>query len=191
MDIVTIKVSELKEIIETEIKRVIETISEEKKIKDLDLFNKIKSKWNDNLFSEYSDTIKEKKIRPINPNNFCMARKPNLKRCTRIKKINCDYCASHQFNILHGRIDEEPKKEDIEKNKLKKEKYEKKQKKNNTIKLKPIIICDKEYYIDNNNHLYITEKDDIQIKYRHIGDWNESNKTINLKENVKQIIKEN
>ena len=62
-------------------------------------------------------------------------------------------------------------------------KRNKNQIKKNTIKLNPLIISDKQYYIDNNNHLYITEKEKDQIKYRHIGNWNKSNQTIEFREN--------
>ena len=111
MGVVTIKVSDLEKIIETEIKKVLTIISKDYNIDDKDLSNKIQNKYLLDLMLNYSDIIKEtkeRKKRPINPINFCMARKPNLKRCTRAKKIDSDFCASHQFNILYGRIDEEP-----------------------------------------------------------------------------------
>ena len=105
--VTTIKVSDLENIIDTEIKKVLTTISKDYNIDITDLSNKVRNKYNLDLLLNYPDIIKEikeRKKRPIDPNNFCMARKPNLKRCTRAKKINCDYCPSHQFNILYGKM---------------------------------------------------------------------------------------
>ncbi len=210
MGSVTIQVSELEKIINTEMDKILSIISKEYKLDKDSLLDKVKRDWSINLL-DYSDVIKQRKSRPINPNNLCMARKPNLKRCTRIKKINCDYCASHQFNILYGRIDEEPKimntnnntnndinndkSSKIIKNKSKKKSSSKsknnqknnqikKKYKKSTIKLKSIMISEKEYFIDNNNHLYITEKDGEELKYRHIGNWEKKSQTINLKDNI-------
>ena len=116
----------IKELYESEINNILELINQEyKKEKKTELFNfinktniieKWKSKLEINLNNfEFLKNInnidnidnKNKKKRPINPINYCYARKPNLKRCTRNKKKNSDYCASHQFNLLYGRIDQE------------------------------------------------------------------------------------
>lgn len=193
MGFITIEVSNLEKIIDTEMKKVLTIISKDYNIDNTNLSNKVKNKYHLDVFLNYPDIIKEikeRKKRPIDPSNFCMARKPNLKRCTRAKKINCDYCPSHQFNILYGRIDEEPqltaeKKTKILPSKPNKNKVIKDKNKitKNTIKLKTIVISEKEYYIDTNNHLYITEKEKDQIKYRHIGNWNKSNQTIEFREN--------
>ena len=185
MGIVTVEISDLEKIVDTEIKKVLSIISINHNIDTKSLLNN----WSFDLLLNYPDIIKESKEikkRPINPNNFCMARKPDLKRCTRAKKKNCDYCPSHQFNLSHGRIDEEHKKEEStptsQKSKINPDDKKKKIKKT-TIKLKTIMISDKEYYIDNKNHLYITEKEKDQIKYRHIGNWNKSVQTIEFREN--------
>jgi hypothetical protein len=109
----------IKELYEAEINNIINIINLEyiKKTQNTNLFNIINTKeivynWKTkidinldafNFIKEYDN----KKKRPINPINYCYARKPNLKRCTRNKKNNSDYCASHQFNLLYGRIDQE------------------------------------------------------------------------------------
>ena len=203
-EIVTIKISELEDIIQKEISKVLSIVSEKYKLNleklNNSIFNDAKSTSNyvinlKNNYSSLISVIKEKKPRPIDPSNFCLARKPNLKQCTRNKKNDCDFCASHQYSQPYGRINQEiiekdkDKCKDTDKSKDKgKDKsissndVEKKRKiKKTTIKMKPKMIGDSEYFIDNNNHLYLQEKEQNNIKYRHIGNWNEHNNTIMFK----------
>ncbi len=109
----------IKELYESEINTILNLINQEYKQKtnNNDLFHIINikdilEKWKTNININLNnfDFLKNddnKKKRPIDPINYCYARKPNLKRCTRNKKNNSDYCASHQFNLLYGRIDQE------------------------------------------------------------------------------------
>jgi hypothetical protein len=141
MDVVTLKISDLEDIILSISKRY-----------NID---------NDELmeFIDYTSLIKNKsRTRPIDPINYCIARKPNMKRCTRNRKNNSEYCASHQSKHPYGRIDEEPTVE-----------IKPKREKSNTIKLKPINIDGVEYLIDNKKYLYVQEKHDNIVKYRHVG----------------------
>jgi hypothetical protein len=148
MDVVTLKISELKEILLS--------ISKRYKIDNDELLKHI----------DYSSLI-NRKLRQINPINYCIARTPNLKRCTRNRKKCSEYCASHQFKHPYGRIDEE----------LNMEMKPKKQK-SNMIKLKPITIDSIEYLIDNKKYLYIRENYNGKIKYRHVGIYNDKDNNI-------------
>ncbi len=150
MDVVTLKISELKEILLS--------ISKRYKIDNDELLKHI----------DYSYLI-NRKARPIDPINYCIARTPNMKRCTRNKKNNSEYCASHHFKHPYGRIDEELNKELNMKTK---------KQKSTTLKLKPITIDSIEYLIDNKKYLYLRESYDGTIKYRHIGIYNETNNSI-------------
>ena len=181
MAIVSIEVSAIKEIVESEIKKILLLVSSEYKLNSKKVVDNIIKKWDSDLLSNYNDIIKPRKPRPIDPVNYCLARKPNLKRCTRIKKIDCDFCATHQFNCPFGRIDEDIK-EDIKKN-LKKSKTKKINKKDEkktkiTVKLMPKKIGENNYFIDDKNNLFVNEKINDVSKYRYIGKWNESNQTI-------------
>jgi hypothetical protein len=194
MGLVSIEVSDIKAIVESEIKKILLLVSSEYKINNKKLTDNIIKKWDNDLLKNYNDIIKPKKSRPINPSNYCLARKPDLKRCTRIKKINCDFCATHQFNCPFGRIDQYIKdlKEVIEKKKKSKsktkdlkeiieKKKKSKKKEKTTIKLIPKKIGDNNYFIDDKNHLFINEKINDISKFRYIGKWKESDQTINLK----------
>jgi hypothetical protein len=150
MDVVTLKISELT--------NILLSISKKYKIDNDELLKYI----------DYSLLINMKaKVKPISPINYCIARTPNLKRCTRNRKNNSEYCASHHFKHPYGRIDEE----------LNEELKPKKQK-SIMIKLKPIIIDDVEYLIDNKKYLYVKETCDGKIKYRHIGIYNHTHNNI-------------
>jgi hypothetical protein len=189
MTIVSIEVSEIKDIVESEIKKILLLVSSEYKLNSKKVVDNIIKKWDSDLLTNYNDIIKPRKSRPIDPVNYCLARKPDLKRCTRIKKIDCDFCATHQFNCPFGRIDKEITKEiteDIKNSKetkkhktLKKDKEKDKEK--TTIQLIPKKIGDNDYFIDDKNNLFINEKINDVSKFRYIGRWNESNQTINLK----------
>ena len=184
MAIVSIEVSAIKEIVESEIKKILELVSSEYKLNNKKVVDNIIKKWDSDLLSNYNDIIKPRKARPIDPVNYCLARKPNLKRCTRVKKIDCDFCATHQFNCPFGRIDQEIKediKKDIKKSKKihkKDDKIEKKTK--TTVKLIAKKIGENNYFIDDKNNLFVNEKINDVSKFRFIGRWNESNQTINL-----------
>jgi len=181
---------------------LIDVISDEFKIDKVKLSN-IFDKW-------MLEDLGIKK-RPINPNNYCMARKLNLDRCTRNKKNNCDFCPNHQYNHPYGRIDEPikntlitiktkklkktKKTQSLENCKTKTKSKQTKEKKDKIIKLKLKLIGDREYFIDNKNYLYIIENNNNNSNssnscnsskiYRHIGIWNESEKSINFIEKLK------
>ena len=231
MTITTFDTVELDSLVKNEIDKVILQISNnfniDKKIIDHDIMNNWKLDLS--IISD-SNLVKEKKKRPINPVNFCLARKPNLERCTRNKKIGSNFCASHQFNHPYGRIDDNKstasiiqnknrtykhKQKGKSKEKLKskeksknKEKLKTKEKsktkeisknnekdKNDTtteinndakkaqkkIRLKPIIIGDIEYYMDQFKHVYLKNYIDNQIKYKFIGIFDTSNNKIDIK----------
>ena len=148
MDVVTLKISELT--------NILLSISKRYKIDKDELLKYI----------DYSSLI-NMKSKQISTINYCIARTPNLKRCTRNRKNNSEYCASHHFKHPYGRIDQE----------LNEELKPKKQK-STMIKLKPIIIDDVEYLIDNKKYLYVRETCDNKIKYRHIGIYNDKNNSI-------------
>ena len=152
MDVVTLKISELT--------KILLSISKRYKIDNDELLKYI----------DYSSLINSK-ARPINPINYCIARTPNLKRCTSNRKNNSEYCASHQFKHPYGRIDEELNKELNMKIKPKKQP-------SNTIKLKLININSIEYLIDNKKYLYVRENCDGKIKYRHVGIYNDKENNI-------------
>lgn len=184
MAIVSIEVSAIKEIVESEIKKILELVSSEYKLNSKKVVDNIIKKWDSDLLSNYNDIIKPRKARPIDPVNYCLARKPNLKRCTRVKKIDCDFCATHQFNCPFGRIDQEIK-EDIKKEIKKSKKIHKKddkieKKTKTTVKLIAKKIGENNYFIDDKNNLFVNEKINDVSKFRFIGRWNESNQTINL-----------
>jgi hypothetical protein len=150
MDVVTLKISELN--------NILLSISKRYKIDNDELLKCI----------DYSSLINMKaKVKPISPINYCIARTPNLKRCTRNRKNNSEYCASHHFKHPYGRIDQE----------LNEELKPKKQK-SIMIKLKPIIIDGVEYLIDNKKYLYVRENYDGKIKYRNIGIYNDTHNSI-------------
>lgn len=161
----TINTPTLNNFITSELQKVIKTISNEYNLNEADICNKILRSWNPN-FNCLIDSNKMIKKRPINPSNYCIARKSNLERCTRNKKNDSDYCANHQYNRPNGRIDETIKND--------------KKKDNNTIgfiKLKPININNNNYFIDSNNYVYT--KDQHIDKYRYIGLFdNETNNII-------------
>ena len=188
MAIVSIEVSAIKEIVESEIKKILLLVSSEYKLNSKKVVDNIIKKWDSDLLTNYNDIIKPRKARPIDPVNYCLARKPNLKRCTRIKKIDCDFCATHQFNCPFGRIDEEIK-DNIKKLKTKTKKIYKKddgkddkieKKTKTTVKLMHKKIGENNYFIDDKNNLFVNEKINDVSKFRFIGQWNESNQTINL-----------
>lgn len=174
MSEIVIKKSDLEQIIKTEIQKIIFVISDDNNLNQKELLQNTLSKWELNLTKNYSNFFQNKKSRPINPNNYCFSRKPNLERCTRNRKKGSDYCASHQFNRPYGRIDEKPDPKLIKKK-------DKNKKCNLVIRLEPITVAEKQYFMDQKKHLYIQEKDNGKDKYRHIGDWDETSKTIVLK----------
>lgn len=154
MDVVTLKISDLT--------NILLSISKKYKIDNNELLKYI----------DYSSLINMKaKVKPISSINYCIARTPNLKRCTRNRKNNSEYCASHHFKHPYGRIDEELNEELNEELKPKKQK-------SIMIKLKPIIIDGVEYLIDNKKYLYVRENYDGKIKYRNIGIYNDTNNSI-------------
>jgi hypothetical protein len=163
----------LKTFITDEIHKIIKTISNEYQLNENDINSKIlDNNWCINFNSLIENQNKKK--RPINPVNYCIARKPNLKQCTRNKKNDSDYCANHQYNRPNGRIDEEIKSSHLNiKDNLDKRAV------SNFIKLKPITLFNQNYFIDINNHLYI--KDDIIDKYRYIGIFDLETNNIKLK----------
>jgi hypothetical protein len=185
IDNITIKISNIKEIIESEIKKIIPLI--------INTNNNVNN-LNNNLLNNYEFDISiikklqekeiEKKKRPINPINFCLARKPNLNQCTRNKKNGCDFCANHQFYHPFGRIDEKYEYNINIKDKIK-EKTQKrnKQNNNNIIQLSSKIINNQEYFIDNKNYIYIIENDGSKIKYKYIGIFNDLLQKIELNKN--------
>ena len=170
---ITIKPDDLNLIVKTEIQKVLFLVADQYKINQQEILEKILPKWKCNLVTTYSDILKNKKMRPIDPENFCFARKPNLERCTRNRKKGIEYCASHQYNRPYGRIDEEPSQEILKKKKGVKCQV--------MIKVQPKVISGKQYFIDNKDHLYVSEKSGGKITYRWIGDWDESSQSIQLK----------
>jgi hypothetical protein len=175
---INIKLDDLNQIVKTEIQKVLFLVADQYKINQREILEKILSSWKCDLGTTYSDVLKNKKIRPVDPENFCFARKPNLDRCTRGRKKNSEYCASHQYTRPYGRIDEEPSKDLAKKNKNHQV----------MIQIQPKTIGGKQYFIDNINHLYVLEKNKL---YRWIGDWDEATQTIKPKNDtdVKPIVK--
>uniref|UniRef100_A0A6C0ECZ7 Uncharacterized protein n=1 Tax=viral metagenome TaxID=1070528 RepID=A0A6C0ECZ7_9ZZZZ len=175
---INIKLDDLNQIVKTEIQKVLFLVADQYKINQREILEKILSSWKCDLATTYSDVLKNKRIRPVDPENFCFARKPNLDRCTRGRKKNSEYCASHQYTRPSGRIDEEPSKDLAKKNKNHQV----------MIQIQPKTIDGKPYFIDNINHLYVLEKNKL---YRWIGDWDEAAQTIKPKNDtdVKPIVK--
>jgi hypothetical protein len=182
IDNITIKISKIKEIIESEIKKIITLFI------NTNNNNNNNNNANNNVSNNYEFDISiikklqeneiEKKKRPINPINFCLARKPNLNQCTRNKKNGYDFCANHQFNHPFGRIDE---KYDFKEKEKEQKKTKKHKSKNNIIQLSSKIINNQEYFIDNKNFIYIIENDDSKMKYKYIGIFNDLLQKIELK----------
>jgi hypothetical protein len=185
MGIVTLKISEFENIIESEMKKILNFVAEEYKLDKESIVNCGLNHIDKNMINSYPSFINKKKSKPINPCNFCFAIKPNLERCTRNKKNNSIFCASHQYSQPNGRIDDDQNisVSSQEKEKEKENKPTKKKQLRTTIKLKPKIIGGKEYFIDDKYHLYVYEKIDNQMKYRHVGNWKEHNQTITLRQN--------
>lgn len=220
MTITTFDTVELETLVKNEINKVILQISNNFSIDKKLIDNIILNNWKFDI-SVISDSnlVKEKKKRPINPVNFCLARKPNLERCTRNKKIGSNFCASHQFNHPYGRIDDNKQISNIIPNKIKSHKHKQKGKsKSKTkskgknkginkgkikettecdetkvvkknikkipkkIRLKPVIIGDIEYYMDQFQHVYLKNYIDNQVKYKFIGIFDIVNNKINIKE---------
>jgi hypothetical protein len=260
MTITTFTTTELETLIKNEINKVTSQISHDFNINKTIIDDNILHKWKLDLSTiSNSNLVKEKKKRPINPVNFCLARKPNLEQCTRNRKLGSNFCASHQFNHPYGRINDNiPLDNIINKNKTKskqknktksksktkitpknKKKNEKENEKDNEkendningdrlqnlnidkkneedrkdrknrkdrkdrkdindndetkgysfknknkpkkIRLKPIIIGDIEYYIDQFKHIYLKHYLDNKLKYKFIGIFDIQNNKINLK----------
>ena len=148
MDVVSLKISDLT--------NILLSISKKYKIDNDELLKYI----------DYSSLI-NMKAKPISTINYCIARTPNLKRCTRNRKNNSEYCASHHFKHPYGRIDQEFNEE-----------LKPKKQKSAMIKLKPIIIDGVEYLIDKKKYLYVRENYDGKIKYRNIGIYNDTHNSI-------------
>lgn len=172
MMVLTVNTPALHNFITSELQKVIKTISNEYNLNETDICNKILTNWTTDFNCLIdNNTNKIIKKRPINPSNYCIARKSNLERCTRNKKNNSDYCANHQYNRPNGRIDEAIKTD--------------KKKDNNTIgfiKLKPININNNSYFIDSNNYIYT--KDQKLDKYKYVGLFdNQTQNIISTKSN--------
>jgi hypothetical protein len=177
IDNITIKISKIKEIIELEIKKIIPLIINTNNNANNNLLNNYE--FDISIIKNLQQKEIEKKKRPINPINFCLARKPNLNQCTRNKKNGYDFCANHQFNHPFGRIDE---KYEYEYN-IKEKKQKRNKQNNNIIHLSSKIINNQEYFIDNKNFIYILENDDSKIKYKYIGIFNDLLQKIELNKN--------
>ena len=188
MDFENITVSKIKEVVDIEIGKFLNYLISEYKLdlntqdviekRNLDL-NSIDLSVFENIEKE-KEKEKEKKKRPINPVDYCLARKPNLAQCTRIKKIDCDYCASHQHIRPFGRIDQAIQNDKIttNSNKLIINQFKIKEKKR-IVKLKAIKIENTDYFIDDNHNLYIYLKDNG--KYKYIGMMNDNKQIIQNK----------
>ena len=50
--------------------------------------------------------IKKRNKRQLNNNERCMGRKIDGKQCTRGRRLNSEYCKSHENKLPQGRIDE-------------------------------------------------------------------------------------
>jgi hypothetical protein len=176
---ITTNLSKIKDVVDMEINKFLNYLVSEYKlnINCEDIIEKRKRDIEPIDLSILGSEI-EKKKRPIDPVDYCLARKPNLKQCTRIKKIDCDYCASHQHIRQFGRIDQpiQNDKITINSNKLIMNQFKVKEKKK-IVKLKPIRIKDTDYFIDDNNNLYIYLKDNAKYKYIGIIDNNNQIKT--------------
>lgn len=180
IDNITIKISNIKEIIESEIKKIIPLIiNTNNNVNNYNLLNNYE--FDISIIKKLQEKEIEKKKRPINPINFCLARKPNLNQCTRNKKNGYDFCANHQFNHPFGRIDEKYEYQYEYNIKEKKQKINKQN--NNIIHLSSKIINNQEYFIDNKNFIYIIENDDSKIKYKYIGIFNDLLQKIELNKN--------
>ncbi len=160
-DNITIEISKLNEIIQNEINKII-TLIQNNEILELNNY-----KFNITEIENYIEQDTNKKKRPINPINFCLARKPNLEQCTRNKKNGYDFCANHQFNHPFGRIDE--KYNNCNTNNQYIYKIKEKREKSNIIELSLKIIDNNEYFIDKKNYIYIIVNEESKIKYKCIG----------------------
>jgi hypothetical protein len=182
-------VSKIKNVVDVEIKKFLNYLVSEYKL-DLNCkdviekrntnFHSIDLSVLENEIDNRQEKEKEKKKRPINPVDYCLARKPNLAQCTRIKKIDCDYCASHQHIRPFGRIDQIIQNDKIttNSNKLIINQFKIKEKKR-IVKLKAIKIENTDYFIDDNHNLYIYLKDNG--KYKYIGMMNDNKQIIQNK----------
>jgi hypothetical protein len=184
---ITTNISKIKDVVDVEINKFLNYLVSEYKL-DLnckDVIEKRKKNIETIDLSILGNEIektqeKEKKKRPINPVDYCLARKPNLAQCTRIKKIDCDYCASHQHIRPFGRIDQTIQNDKIttNSNKLIINQFKIKEKKR-MVKLKAIKIENTDYFIDDNHNLYIYLKDNG--KYKYIGMMNDNKQIIQNK----------
>ena len=181
MDFENITVSKIKEVVDIEIGKFLNYLISEYKL-DLNTQDVIEKRNLDLNSIDLSvfEKEKEKRKRPINPVDYCLARKPNLAQCTRIKKIDCDYCASHQHIRPFGRIDQTIQNDKIttNSNKLIINQFKIKEKKR-IVKLKAIKIENTDYFIDDNHNLYIYLKDNG--KYKYIGMMNDNKQIIQNK----------
>jgi hypothetical protein len=97
----TINTPTLNNFITSELQKVIKTISNEYNLNESDICNKILKSWNPN-FNCLIDSNKIIKKRPINPSNYCIARKSNLNQCTRNKKNDSDYSNEPEETVELG-----------------------------------------------------------------------------------------
>jgi hypothetical protein len=185
-------ISKIKEVVDLEINKFLNYLVSEYKL-DLnckDVIEKRKRKETENIDLSILETEREKEIekkkRPINPVDYCLARKPNSNQCTRIKKIDCDYCASHQYIRPFGRIDDNQSTNTnnseiiTNTNKLIINQFKIKEKKR-MVKLKPIKIENTDYFIDDKNNLYIYLAENQKYKYKYIGLFENNKIKIDIK----------
>jgi hypothetical protein len=174
---INIKIDDLNQIVKTEIQKVLSLVADQYNLNQTDVIEKMLSIWKCDFESIYPDLLKNKDDNAIDSENLCLARKPDLNRCTRNRKKNTEYCPSHQQSRPYGRIDKEPSQDLIKKSKN--------QKCQVMIKVQPKLIDSKQYFIDDQNHLYIIEKNKSKDQYRWVGDWDESNQKIIPKDSIK------
>ena len=95
------------------------------------------------LHMDKEDMVRKKRMKNVVPQyDRCMACVANHKQCTRRKKVDSDFCGTHDKGIPHGTfktVKEEPK---------------------NPLKKVDVFIKDIKgihYYIDNDNNVYMTD----------------------------------
>ena len=107
--------------------------------KDSEIINYIYEYKNIEITKE--DIMKRKRVKNMIPiYERCIARRANGQQCTRRKKEDCIYCGTHSKGTPHGVINENEKKETINKKEV------------SAIEIKGIV-----YYVDNNGNVYDTE----------------------------------
>lgn len=121
--------------------------------------------------------IKKRNRRVLDQECRCMGRKFDGKQCTRSRRVNSDYCLSHEKNLPQGRIDDDnykPKEKGKRGRKRKMNEYECD---DNFIPTTILNFNNTDYLLDNNNNIYSYNINEP----RHLGTYNKIENIISFK----------